>query len=101
MTTSEFRRTHRTVVERMRRAWEQEFTLESALEAAVAVEPLTTDERIDISTEYSAGRSGTTRPGSLRRGCCRMRSSVLTASPRMLQPAISFIVYGNSLPEPQ
>jgi hypothetical protein len=55
MTTLEFRRTHRTVVERMRRLSEREFTLEAALEPAVAVEPRTTDERIDISIEYSAG----------------------------------------------
>jgi hypothetical protein len=39
----------------MRRPSEREFTLEAALEPAVAVEPRTTDERIDISVEYSAG----------------------------------------------
>jgi hypothetical protein len=55
MTTLELRRTHRTVVERIRRPSEREFTLEAALEPAVAVEPRTTDERIDISIEYSAG----------------------------------------------
>src|SRR5271170_3085267 len=55
MTTLELRRTHRTVVERIRRPSEREFTLEAALEPAVAVEPRTTDERIDISVEYSAG----------------------------------------------
>jgi hypothetical protein len=58
MTTLEFLRTHKTVVERIRRVWpsEREFTVEAVLEAAVAVEPRTTDERIDISSKYSAGR---------------------------------------------
>jgi hypothetical protein len=74
MTTLESRRTHRTVVERIRRraerafaleaevegavpARERDFALEANLEPAVAVESWNTDERIDISSQYSAGRS--------------------------------------------
>ncbi len=56
MTTLEPRRTQRTVVERIRRASEREFTGVAALEAAVAVEPRGTEERIDILRKYSAGR---------------------------------------------
>jgi hypothetical protein len=39
ITTLELRRTHSTVVERMRRPAEREFALEADLEAADAVEP--------------------------------------------------------------
>jgi hypothetical protein len=54
MTTLELRRTHKTVVERMRRASEREFAGVSALESAIAVELRTADERMDISGQYSA-----------------------------------------------
>jgi hypothetical protein len=59
MTTLEFLRTHKTVVERIRRASEREFTGEAALEAAIAVELRTADERMDISCQYSAAPAGT------------------------------------------
>jgi hypothetical protein len=73
MTTLESRRTQSTVVERIRRperefelepnperavaASERDFALEANLEAAVAVEPWYADERIDISSQYSAAGS--------------------------------------------
>ena len=60
ITTLEFLRTHRTVVERMRWRSEREVLLRADLEPAVAVEPETTDERIDISRKYIAGQSFST-----------------------------------------
>jgi hypothetical protein len=41
----------------MRWRSERELIEEADLEAAAAVEPETTDERIDISSKYSAGRA--------------------------------------------
>src|SRR6202453_291289 len=55
ITTLESRRTHRTVVERIRRPSERDFARESDRETAVAAEPRNTDERVDISSQYSAG----------------------------------------------
>src|ERR1700749_5058443 len=69
ITTLVSRRTQSTVVERMRRPEEREFALEADLEPADAVEPWTTDERIDISSEYNAD------------GCCRMGSNLSSTSP--------------------
>jgi hypothetical protein len=54
MTTLELRRTHRTVVERMRRTSEREFAGVAALETAIAVELRTADERMDIFGQYNA-----------------------------------------------
>jgi hypothetical protein len=44
-------------LDRAEAASERDFALEANLEAAVAVEPWNTDERIDISSEYSAAHS--------------------------------------------
>jgi hypothetical protein len=71
MTTLEFLRTHRTVVERIRRVWpsEREFRVEAVLEAAVAVESFTAKERVDICFEYSAGSAASPDRGPLRAVC--------------------------------
>jgi hypothetical protein len=99
MTTLEFLRTHRTVVERIRRASEREFTGLAALETAVAVELLTTDERMDISSQYSAA-SASLNPPPMREVAVLRESNVaecgpgvFTAAPRRRWPGISFIVY--------
>jgi hypothetical protein len=80
MTTLEFLRTHRTVVERIRRASEREFTGLAALETAVAVELLTTDERMDISSQYSAA-SSSLNPAPMREVAVLRESNVAECGP--------------------